>query len=186
MVTSPADPFLTSISDALNTNDNPAFQKTYTGDLTYYETGIVACGDTYTEDTLSAAISHLLWNSWPGAASDTTMNPICGPYTPGRKALTSAGVFYDAISSSVGYTWIGGDGVPSCDPLSKVQCHIPMTVTITNPANGQKVSGVKVVDKCEGCSGEGDIDVTTTVFQKLADMNSGRVSGIKWKFDPVP
>ncbi|KAF8334041.1 uncharacterized protein EI90DRAFT_3288318, partial [Cantharellus anzutake] len=177
---SPTDAFLTSISEALNNDNNPAFQKTYTGDLTYYETGIVACGDTYTDDTLTAAVSHLLYNSWPGAISNPTLNPICGPFTPGRKALNSAGLFYDAITSSVGSVWIGGDGIPSCDPSVKVQCHLPMTVTITNPANGKSVSGVKIVDECAGCKGIGDIDVTRTTFGMLGDADQGRISGIQW------
>ena len=110
-------------------------------------------------------------------------SPVCGPYTPGRKVLTPTAEFYDAVSSSVGYTWIGGDGLPSCDPSSQVQCHIPLTATITNPANGKSVSGVKIVDKCAGCSIAGSIDVTPAVFKELADPSVGRVSGIQWKFD---
>jgi hypothetical protein len=182
-VATPADPNLLSISDALNNDNNPLFQNTHTGDLTYYQTGIVACGDTYTDTTLTAAIAHGLWDSWPGAGSDTTRSPVCGPYTPGRKLLNTAAEFYDGVSSSVGYTWIGGDGLPSCDPSSKIQCHIPLTATITNPANGKSVSGVKIVDKCAGCAGSGDIDVTQTLFEMLGDVNAGRISGIQWKFD---
>ena len=40
---SAADPFLLSISDALNNNGNSMWTTKYTGDLTFYGTGITAC-----------------------------------------------------------------------------------------------------------------------------------------------
>lgn len=38
-----ADPYLESISDALNNAGNSLWTTSYTGDLTYYDTGSVAC-----------------------------------------------------------------------------------------------------------------------------------------------
>lgn len=40
---SSSDPYLNSISDALNNNGNSYWTTKYTGDLTFYNTGSVAC-----------------------------------------------------------------------------------------------------------------------------------------------
>lgn len=42
-----------------------------------------------------------------------------------------------------------------------------------------KTTTVKVVDRCEACK-DGDIDVTTTVFQDLAPLSVGRLPGVSW------
>jgi len=108
---------------------------------------------------------------------------ICGPYVPGREILNAQGKFSPAIGSPLGSIIIGGDGFANCRSSAglKGQCHIPLTITITNPANG-KSAVVKLVDKCAGCPGRGDIDVTPAVFNYLSDPALGRVA-VNWKFN---
>lgn len=110
-------------------------------------------------------------------------SPICGPFVPGRQFLNAAGGYSPAIASSIGKVIIGGDGKANCQSGVGLtgQCHIPLTATITNPANGKKAV-VKIVDKCGGCAGRGDIDVTPTVFADLSDMSLGRIS-VTWQFN---
>ncbi|KAF9521185.1 hypothetical protein BS47DRAFT_1335299 [Hydnum rufescens UP504] len=179
---SPADPYLRSVSDALNNKENPLFTEEHTGDLTYYGQGLGACGDTYDDSTYTAAISHVLYDAWPGATEETNRNAICGPYSPGRQVLGLSGLFQSAVESHVGSILIGGDGLPNCDSNPSVMCHIPLTATITNPNNGKSVI-VQIVDRCAGCQGDADIDVTPTVFAAIADPALGRVPGIKWRFN---
>lgn len=102
-------------------------------------------------------------------------NPICGPYVPGRKTLSQAGNFVTAIGGQ-SFVNIGGDGLLNCAP--GVQCHIPMTATVTH---GGKSIQVKIVDRCEGCA-EGDIDLTPAGFAALADMGLGRTD-VEWFFN---
>lgn len=70
--TSPADPYLTSISQALDNTKNTKFTAQYTGDFTYYAQSLTSCGDVYDDSTLTAAISHILYDSWPGAMLSNT------------------------------------------------------------------------------------------------------------------
>lgn len=96
---------------------------------------------------------------------------------------------------------MGGDGLPNCGAAVgstvsysvllhasyhaksnlQSQCHIPLTATVTNPANGKSVI-VQIVDRCVGCAVD-DIDMTITAFKAIADEADGRVSGIEWKFN---
>jgi hypothetical protein len=87
-----------------------------------------------------------------------------------------------AIKSSLsGFAEIGGDGLINCvgstDPI--VQCHVPLTATVTH---GDKSIQVKIVDRCVGCA-VNDIDLTPAAFAALADMALGRTS-VTWKFNP--
>lgn len=77
--TSPADPYLTSISQALDNTQNSLFTAQYTGDLTYYGQGQTSCGDVYTDQTYTAAISHLVYDSWPGATVNTNRGSFSNP-----------------------------------------------------------------------------------------------------------
>lgn len=70
-VASAADPYLLSLSYALNNQNNALWTTQYTGDLTYYATGSVSCGDVYTDSTYTAAISHLMYDAWPGYTANT-------------------------------------------------------------------------------------------------------------------
>jgi hypothetical protein len=151
--------------------------------MTYYGQGLGACGDVYDDSSFTAAVSMLMFDNWPGASAEQNRNPICGPFVPGRKALNSAGVMANAVSSSVsGYAEIGGDGLINClgsgTGTSTAQCHVPMTATVTH---GGKSIQVKIVDRCVGCA-VGDIDLTPTAFAALADVGLGRTS-VTWQFD---
>lgn len=70
-VASSADPYLNSLSQALNNNNNALWTTKYTGDLTWYDTGSVACGDVYADSTYTAAVAHAMWDSWPGFTANT-------------------------------------------------------------------------------------------------------------------
>lgn len=69
-----ADPYLDSLSYALNNAKNSLWTATYSGDLTYYDTASVACGDVYTDSDYIAAISESLFDSWPGFTSGGNTN----------------------------------------------------------------------------------------------------------------
>ncbi|KAG8972784.1 hypothetical protein FRB90_010140, partial [Tulasnella sp. 427] len=64
-------------NDDDNDDDNSGSGKTYTGDGTFYSTGLNACG-TYDKDSdFIAAASHALFDSFPGANGNSNENPIC-------------------------------------------------------------------------------------------------------------
>ncbi|KAF7326652.1 DPBB-1 domain-containing protein [Mycena venus] len=182
-VASASDPYLEELSKAIDNSGNAFFTETHTGDMTYYGQGLGACGDVYDDNSFTAAVSMLMFDKWPGASAEQNRNPICGPFVPGRKALNSAGLMVSAVTSSIsGYAEIGGDGLINCvgsgTGHSDVQCHVPLTATVTH---GGKSIQVQIVDRCVGCA-EGDIDLTPAAFAALADMSLGRTS-VTWKFD---
>ncbi|KAJ5634035.1 hypothetical protein N7528_001877 [Penicillium herquei] len=49
----------------------------YTGDLTYYDPGLGACGYTSTESESICAVSHILFDA-ASTGSDPNDNPLCG------------------------------------------------------------------------------------------------------------
>jgi len=53
---------------------------TYSGDGTYYAPGLGACGWTNSDTDYIAAVSYLLFDSWPGAGANPNDNPVCGRY----------------------------------------------------------------------------------------------------------
>ncbi|KAF7373555.1 DPBB-1 domain-containing protein [Mycena sanguinolenta] len=182
-VASASDPYLEELSKAIDNSGNSAFTGVHTGDMTYYSQGLGACGDVYDDSSFTAAVSHLMFDSWPGATAAQNRNPICGPFVPGRMTLNDAGVMVSAVKSSIpGYAEIGGDGLINCvgtgTGSSDVQCHIPLTATVTH---GGKSIQVQIVDRCAACQ-EGDIDLTPAAFTALADMSLGRTD-VTWQFD---
>ncbi|KAJ7270732.1 hypothetical protein B0H12DRAFT_1229215 [Mycena haematopus] len=182
-VASSSDPYLEELSKAIDNSRNQAFTSVHTGDMTYYGQGLGACGDVYDDSSFTAAVSMIMFDAWPGASAEQNRNPICGPFVPGRKSLNDAGLMEEAVSSSLaGYAEIGGDGLINCvgtgTGSSDVQCHVPMTATVTH---GDKSIQVKIVDRCVGCK-IGDIDLTPTAFAALADMSLGRTS-VTWQFN---
>lgn len=65
--------------------------KTYSGQGTYYGTGLGSCGITNNDNQLIAAVSHLLYDSWPGATANPNNNPVCGRHATahyGGKSVT--------------------------------------------------------------------------------------------------
>ncbi|KAI0313728.1 RlpA-like double-psi beta-barrel-protein domain-containing protein-containing protein [Amylostereum chailletii] len=51
---------------------------TQKGQGTYYATGLGACGITNSDTDHIAAVSHLLFDSYPGATANPNNNPVCG------------------------------------------------------------------------------------------------------------
>jgi hypothetical protein len=182
-VATSSDPYLEVLSEAINYSEYDAFTQVHTGDMTYYGQGLGACGDVYDDNSFTAAVSHLMFDAWPGAdTSAQNRNSICGPFSPGRQAYSSAGTLETAVKSSIpGYAVIGGDGLINCVGSSDAVCHVPMTATVTH---GDKSIQVKIVDRCEGCA-FGDIDLTPAAFAALADMSLGRTS-VSWQFNYWP
>ncbi|KAF7307760.1 DPBB-1 domain-containing protein [Mycena kentingensis (nom. inval.)] len=175
------DPYLKELSKALNNDANDMFTRVYEGgDMTYYGQGLGACGDVYTDDSFTAAVSHEVFDNWPGADPNAqNRNPICGPFVPGRTAIAQTGLFVTAVKSSIsGHAMIGGDGLINCVGTADVQCHIPLTATVTH---GDKSIQVRVVDRCHDCE-LNDIDLTPAAFAALADPALGRTT-VKWQFN---
>ncbi|KAJ7768905.1 hypothetical protein B0H16DRAFT_1518600 [Mycena metata] len=182
-VASTSDPYLEELSKAIDNSGNAFFTQIHTGDMTYYGQGLGACGDVYDDTSFTAAVSKLMFDAWPGASAEQNRNPICGPFVPGRKVINTAGLFasVSSIETSVaGYAEIGGDGLINCvgstSPI--VQCHVPLTATVTHA--GKSIQ-VRIVDRCENCT-VGSIDLTPTAFAALADVTPGRLP-VTWKFD---
>ncbi|KAJ5938115.1 hypothetical protein N7454_004457 [Penicillium verhagenii] len=49
----------------------------YSGDLTYYDPGLGACGDTNTESEMICAVSHIIFDA-ASTSSNPNDNPLCG------------------------------------------------------------------------------------------------------------
>ncbi|KAJ5553883.1 hypothetical protein N7513_003842 [Penicillium frequentans] len=49
----------------------------YSGDLTYYDPGLGACGDTSTESEMICAVSHIVFDA-ASTSSNPNDNPLCG------------------------------------------------------------------------------------------------------------
>jgi hypothetical protein len=164
------------LSKSYNNANNALYNQVHKGVMTYYGQGLGACGDTYDDNSFTAAVSRLMYDSWPGAvAGEMNRNPICGPFVPGRKTINQAGSFVTAVKAA-SFVNVGGDGLLNCDLNS--QCHIPLTATVTH---GGKSIVVKIVDRCEACA-VGDIDLTPKAFAALADMALGRTD-VEWHFN---
>ncbi|KIX95960.1 uncharacterized protein Z520_08215 [Fonsecaea multimorphosa CBS 102226] len=56
----------------------------YTGDLTYYEPGLGACGLTSTDNDKIVAISHIVFDA-VSVGSDPNANPLCGKKIRARR-----------------------------------------------------------------------------------------------------
>ncbi|KAI0343386.1 hypothetical protein BDW22DRAFT_1328878 [Trametopsis cervina] len=51
----------------------------HSGDGTFYATGLTACGVTNNDEQYIAAVSHLLYDTYPGyKGGNPNNNPICG------------------------------------------------------------------------------------------------------------
>lgn len=108
----------------------PSGGRAMSGDGTFYEPGLGACGMVNVVTDLIVAVAHNIFDNYPGATANPNNNPICG------KVVTA---HYQ------------GKSVP-----------------------------VTIVDRCGGCSGDGDLDFTITAFTQLADEAVGRIHGITW------
>lgn len=58
----------------------PSNAQNFTGDLTYYGTGLGACGETSGDNDMIVAISHTVFDAAGSSSSDggnSNMNPLC-------------------------------------------------------------------------------------------------------------
>lgn len=106
----------------------------YTGDLTYYEPGLGACGITSSSSENIVAVSHILFDSVQ-SGSDPNSNPLCGRRMRAQRVKEGA---------------------------------------------GERSVDLRVVDRCTGCKST-DIDVSLSVFNRLADEDLGRVE-VTWSW----
>ncbi|GAA5932122.1 RlpA-like double-psi beta-barrel domain-containing protein [Sporobolomyces koalae] len=76
---------------------------THTGDGTWFAPGLGACGTVATDDSPIVAVSHLLYDSYPGATVNPNLNPICGK----RIRATYAGNTVEVVVQDrcVGCAW---------------------------------------------------------------------------------
>jgi hypothetical protein len=76
----PPPPAKTTTKDAPPTPTNSGGSgEVFSGDGTFYATGLGSCGITNSDTDFIAAVSHLLYDSWPGYNGvNPNNNPICG------------------------------------------------------------------------------------------------------------
>jgi len=55
----------------------PSNTETHTGDLTYYGTGLGACGVTSGDNDDIVSVSHIIFDA-ASTGSDPNANPLCG------------------------------------------------------------------------------------------------------------
>lgn len=77
---SPAAPAATSPTSSSGGGSYPSYMTgTQGGQGTYYSTGLGACGITNTDNQRIVAVSHLLYDSYPGYSDvNPNSNPVCG------------------------------------------------------------------------------------------------------------
>lgn len=51
---------------------------THSGDATYFAPGLGACGTTASDTDYIVAVSHLIYDTFPGATANPNNNPVCG------------------------------------------------------------------------------------------------------------
>jgi hypothetical protein len=107
------------------------------------------------------------------------------PATGGGPSGTGEITFYTLGTVSCGQTYSDSDAVVAlstdvmvqyqgANPNANTLCNKPITITL----NGKTVTG-KVVDTCMGCA-PGNIDLSPSLFNQLADPSAGRVGGVTW------
>ncbi|OSD03599.1 hypothetical protein PYCCODRAFT_1451679 [Trametes coccinea BRFM310] len=77
---SSAAPATSSAASTGSSSDEPSYMTgTQTGDGTYYSTGLGSCGITNQDSDHIVAVSHLLYDSYPGyTGANPNNNPVCG------------------------------------------------------------------------------------------------------------
>ncbi|KII84077.1 hypothetical protein PLICRDRAFT_179759 [Plicaturopsis crispa FD-325 SS-3] len=103
----------------------------YSGDGTWYETGLGACGIYNTDSDKIVAASARLFDTYPGATANPNNNPIC---------------------------------------KRRVNIHY----------QGKTVQAA-ITDRCAGCAGEYDLDMSPGAFDVLAPPSAGRIP-ITWEY----
>ncbi|KII96152.1 hypothetical protein PLICRDRAFT_35086 [Plicaturopsis crispa FD-325 SS-3] len=97
-------------------------------------------------------------------------------YAPGTGAC---GIFNTAADSIVAVSeayfnsYPGATANPNLNPVCGKQISITYN-GVTVPAT--------ITDKCGGCAGEFDLDMSPAVFDQLASELVGRITGVSWDF----
>jgi len=91
-----------------------SFTGVETGDLTYYDTGLTACGQTYTDSDLIAAISEDMFDTYPGyAGTNPNNNPVCGSTAVIYNPATQKSVQVTVVDRCTGCAWGDIDVTPT-------------------------------------------------------------------------
>ncbi|KAF8060793.1 RlpA-like double-psi beta-barrel-protein domain-containing protein-containing protein, partial [Lyophyllum atratum] len=86
----------------------------------------------------------------------------------------SGGDLIAAVSAELYDTFPGATPNPNSNPVCKK--------TLTAHYQGRSVT-VMVTDRCPGCKGKFDLDLSPAAFNMLADPSAGRLTGVEWSFD---
>ncbi|GAA6064201.1 hypothetical protein JCM10212_004204 [Sporobolomyces blumeae] len=73
-----AAPTTTITTSAPAATPTVQLEGTHTGEGTWFAPGLGACGTVATDDSAIVAVSHLLYDNYPGATLNPNLNPICG------------------------------------------------------------------------------------------------------------
>ncbi|KAI1344664.1 RlpA-like double-psi beta-barrel-protein domain-containing protein-containing protein [Xylariaceae sp. FL0016] len=101
----------------------------------------------------------------------------CGSKTVKRASYSGDITYYEPGLGACGQTNSDSEHVVALSP-SEYSGSCGKTITITK---GGKTATAKVVDKCPGCA-SGSIDVSSTVFESIADLSVGRTT-VDWSFE---
>jgi len=97
-------------------------------------------------------------------------------YFPGLGACGGKSTSNDlvaAVSGNLFNTFPGATANPNKNPICGQR--------ITAKVNGKSVT-VTVRDKCPGCRGKFDLDLSPAAFKRLAPLSVGRLEGVTWNF----
>ncbi|CAK5264149.1 unnamed protein product [Mycena citricolor] len=125
----------------------------FSGDGTFFETGLGACGISNTDADFIAAVGAGTFDSFPFVFSLTDGKP--GTKSPSQSPLS------------------GATANPNTNPICGRQ--------IVANFEGKSVT-VAITDRCAGCAGAADLDFSPAAFAQLADPSVGRLTGVTWDF----
>lgn len=92
-----------------------------------------------------------------------------------RGSESGQGTYYEVGLGSCGKTNTNSQMVAALSGAIMKSSYCGKSITVKGP-NGSV--SVQIVDTCPGCK-EGDVDMSTAAFQKIAKLNDGRVP-ITW------
>ncbi|KZP11439.1 hypothetical protein FIBSPDRAFT_186319 [Athelia psychrophila] len=98
-------------------------------------------------------------------------------YTPGLGACGKTNSESDhivAVSHAFFDDYKGHTANPNDNPICGK--------TITIHYKGKSASA-KIEDRCAGCSGWGDVDMTLSLFKEFSPQSAGRISDVTWTID---
>ncbi|KAJ7622885.1 barwin-like endoglucanase [Mycena rosella] len=97
-------------------------------------------------------------------------------YAPGLGACgktNTANQLIVAVGHGIFDSYPGATANPNKNPI----CGKTLKATF-----GGKSVTVTVEDRCAGCPGAADLDFTEAGFKKLANLDIGRIHGVKWEW----